>query len=425
MDALYRRFDRSRLERIRNYDDARSAAQKILPRLLFDYIDSGAEDELTLARNVSDFQRIQLRPRIGVWVPKPDLSTTVLGSAVDLPVLTAPCGAMRLTHPDGDIGVAQGAAAAGTVHIAPSASGFTMEEIRDAAPASWFQLYRFFRRDAMEHLVGRARDAGFPVIVITVDTQVAGNREKDYRNGFDVRMRVNAKNAARLAPQLAARPAWAFRYWRDGMPFELANVRQLSPDGGPIPLSEMSRAGAESHSPSWDEIAWVRDNWPGKLVVKGILTAADARRAVGLGADGVVVSNHGGRQLDGVSSSIAALPEVVDEIGKEASILLDSGIRRGADVVKALALGADAVLVGRLATWGLATGGTAGVTHMLNILQRDIARNLQLMGCSSVRDLDASWIVGDSVRTSRTPGALTNGVMGSDGPRVAMSTRRR
>jgi L-lactate dehydrogenase (cytochrome) len=381
-----------RLAGVLDHADARLQARRVLPQGLFDYVDGGAEDEITLARNVSAFHAVELRPRMAVRNPAPNLSTTLFGTPLSLPVLTAPCGGMRLVHPEGDLGVARAAAAAGTVHVATSASGFTMEEIAADPGPKWFQLYRFHNRGAMEGLVHRAQRAGYAALVVTVDTTVGGNRERDHRNGFSYDMRVNVRNAIRMGPRLARRPFWLHRYWRDGMPFVLANTTDITRDGKPLLLSDMARTEGESHSPSWEDIAWVRANWRGPLVIKGVLTGEDARRAVEVGADGVVVSNHGGRQLDGAPATIAVLPEVVDAVGPDVPVLLDSGVRRGVDVLKARALGARAVLIGRHAVWGLALGGAQGVQHMIEILRADMVRTMRLMGCRSVDELDGTWV---------------------------------
>lgn len=390
---IAQRFRSHRLAHVHNHSDARAVARRVLPKGLFDYVDGGADDELTLARNVQGFRDIAFRPRMATHNPTPDLCTELFGTRIAMPVLTAPCGGMRLVHPSGDLGVARAAAAAGTVHVATSASGFTLEEIAADAGPTWFQLYRFYHREAMENLVRRAQRAGYTALVVTVDTTVGGNREKDFRNGFSYDMRVNARNALRMGPRLAVRPAWLYRFWRDGMPFVLPNTADLTKDGKPLLLTEMARTAGESHSPSWEDIGWIRRNWQGPLLVKGLLTADDARRAEQAGADGVVVSNHGGRQLDGAPATVDVLPEIVDAVGGSLEVLLDSGIRRGSDVLKALALGAKAVLVGRHAVWGLAIGGQAGVAHLLEILRTDMVRTMRLMGCRSVSELDESWVV--------------------------------
>jgi L-lactate dehydrogenase (cytochrome) len=385
-------FQRARLARVLNYQDARRLARWALPRGVFDYVDGGAEDEVTLRRNTAGFQDLRFRPRMGVWVAEPLLSTTLFGQSLSFPVLTAPCGGMRLVHPGADIAVARAAASAGTIHVVSSASGFSLEDIAQSSPdRHWFQLYRYMGRPGMENLVHRAKAAGYKAIVVTVDTQVIGKRERDWRNGFSFSMRVNAANALKLGSQLAPRPFWTARYIRDGMPFQLANTSGITSDGVPMALPEMGRS--ESNSPTWEDISWVRENFDGPVLVKGVLTADDSRRALDLGCDGVLVSNHGGRQLEGAPATIDVLPEIVAAVGGKLEILLDGGVRRGSDVLKALALGAKAVLIGRPYVWGLALGGQDGVAHMLELLRAEMHRSLQLMGCPAAGDLDHTWLM--------------------------------
>jgi isopentenyl diphosphate isomerase/L-lactate dehydrogenase-like FMN-dependent dehydrogenase len=375
-----------------NYDDARETARKQLPRAIFDYVDGGAEDEVTLRRNTQGFRDLAFAPRGATWVEKPDLRTKVLGLDLSMPVLTAPCGGMRLVHPDGDMGIAAAASKAGIAHVATSASGYTLEEIAETPGPQWFQAYRFSNQDAMKTLIMRAKAAGYEGLVATIDTSVSGNREKDFRNGFSYNMRINLSNVFRMAPKMVSRPGWIYRFMNDGMPFVLPNTADLTSDGKPMELTEMIRTGKDSHSPSWEDIAWMRANWDGPLIVKGILSTADALIAAKLGADGIIVSNHGGRQLDGAPASIAVLPQIVDAVGDDVTVILDSGIRRGSDVLKALSLGAKAVLVGRLPAWGLAVDGEAGVSHVLEVTRTEMIRTMRLLGCTSVDQLDPSWL---------------------------------
>jgi L-lactate dehydrogenase (cytochrome) len=384
-------FQRTRLARVLNYEDARRFAKRTLPRAVFDYVDGGSEDEVTLRRNTEAFSDLRFRPRMGVWVAEPQLSTALFGQSLSFPVLTAPCGGLRLIHPQADIGVARASASAGTIHIASSVSSFSLEEIAAGSPdRHWFQLYRFMGRAGMENLVSRAKAAGYQAIVATVDTQVGSKRERNWRNGFNHSMRVNVANALKLGPQLAPRPFWLARYVRDGMPFQLANTAGMTRDGVPMSLPEMGHR--ESNSPTWEDVAWVRQNFEGPVLVKGVLTAEDGRMALGLGCDGIVVSNHGGRQLDAAPAAIDVLPEVVAAVGDKMEILVDGGVRRGGDVLKALALGAKAVLIGRPYVWGLALGGQDGVSHVLETLRAEMQRSMQLMGCSSIHDLDNTWL---------------------------------
>ncbi|MFC5952674.1 alpha-hydroxy acid oxidase [Pseudonocardia lutea] len=392
MSALVEATRRRRAARLLDSADAQRAAARVLPRGIREYVDGGSEGEVTLRRNARAFEDVAFAPRMATWVDEPDLSTKVLGTPIDLPVLTAPCGGMRLVHPDGDLGLATGAARAGSIHVASSAAGYTLEDIAAVDGPQWFQLYRFSSQSTMEHLVGRAAAAGYSALVVTVDTAVAGFRSRDYKNGFSYSMRVNARNAVKLAPQLLPKPAWLIRYLLDGLPFEIPNTAEVTVDGKPMVLTEMTKGGAGSHSPTWADFGWLRENWHGPLVVKGIITPEDARRAVDAGADAVIVSNHGGRQLDGSPATLTALPKVVEAIGEHAEVLLDSGIRRGSDVLKALALGARAVLVGRLPAWGLAAAGTAGVERVLENLRTEMVRTMRLLGCPAVADLDPSWL---------------------------------
>jgi L-lactate dehydrogenase (cytochrome) len=227
--------------------------------------------------------------------------------------------------------------------------------------------------------------------VVTVDTQVGSKRERNWRNGFSYSMRVNAANALKLSPQLAPRPFWLARYVRDGMPFQLANTAGMTHGGPALALPEMART--ESNSPTWEDIAWVRANFDGPVLVKGVLTAEDARKAREFGCEGVIVSNHGGRQLEGAPATIEVLPEIVAAVGDTMEVLLDGGVRRGGDVLRALALGAKAVLIGRPYVWGLAIAGQDGVSYMLEMLRAEVQRSMQLMGCASVHDLDRSWLM--------------------------------
>ena len=384
---------RTKLSRVSSYEDARAKARYALPRGLFEYVDGGAEGEYTLRRNVEAFEELVWRPRQAVYHEHIDTATEVLGTKLAMPVMTAPCGGMRLVHPEGDIGLVKASADFGICHIVSAVSGFPLEEIAAAHPGpKWFQLYRLGSRPLMESLVHRAQAAGYGAMVVTVDSVAVGYREKDYRNGFSFNMRINARNMARMAPQVITRPRWLYHYWRDGMPFEISNTKPVA-GGDALPISAMGRTDL-SHSPTWEDIEWIRANWVGPMVVKGVMGAEDARRAVDAGADGIVISNHGGRQLEGAPATIDVLPEIVAEVGGETAILLDSGVRRANDVARAVALGADAVLIGRMSVYGLALGGQAGVTRMLEHLHQELVRTLRLLGVARVRDLNPSLIDG-------------------------------
>jgi isopentenyl diphosphate isomerase/L-lactate dehydrogenase-like FMN-dependent dehydrogenase len=377
-----------------SHEDMRELARATLPRALFEYVDGGAEDEVTLRRNVAAFAEVMLKPRMGDWHPQIGLATSVLGRHIDLPILTAPCGGMRLIHPHGDIGVARAAAEAGTIFICSSASGHTLEEVASVGGPKWFQVYRMTGRQLVERLVERAKEAGYEALVMTIDTQVSGLRERDARNGFALARRPGLREMVRLAPQVALRPGWAYRFVRAGMPYSLANTADPTIGQAALPVTEMGRVKAGSNSPTWEDIAWARASWDGPIVIKGVLSVEDARRACDAGAQAIVVSNHGGRQLDGAQATAAVLPAIAAAVGHQVEVLVDSGIRRGSDVVKALAMGAKAVLLGRPAVFGLAVAGTAGVTYIFELLKVDLVRTLRLMGCPGVQDLNPDWLVG-------------------------------
>ncbi|MGD0499456.1 MAG: alpha-hydroxy acid oxidase [Bryobacteraceae bacterium] len=375
--------------RILNIADLRRAAKQRLPRVVFDYIDGGAEQELTMRQNVGAYETITFRPRCAVAIPQCDLRTTVLGTPLDLPFLLAPVSSCRLFYPRGEEVVAEAASAAGTVYIQPTLSGCGIEEVRAASSGPlWYQLYLIGGRDVAKAGIARARAAGFSALVVTIDTPVAGSRERDVRDGVYELLGGTLWSRLPYVAQMLARPGWLMAYWKDG---GLMNLPNVALPGGPMPYADIGRLLAES-AVTWDDLGWIRDVWNGPIIAKGVHTAEDARRAAGQGVDGIVVSNHGGRQLDGVAATIRVLPEVVAAVGDRIEVLLDGGIRRGSDVVKALSLGAKAVLVGRAYAYGLGAAGGAGVARAIDILRTDIVRTLKLLGCPSVRELDRSYV---------------------------------
>ncbi|HTZ10610.1 MAG TPA: alpha-hydroxy acid oxidase [Acidimicrobiales bacterium] len=390
--------------RIHSVDDARRRAARSLPRPLFDYVDGGAEDEVTLRANRSAFDRVTFRPRMGSGLAAATTATTVLGTPLSLPVVLAPAGLVRFVHPDGAQGAARGAARGGTLSVLSTVAGTALEEVADAVDGPrWFQLYSHGGPDHSAELVDRAGDAGYGALVVTLDTSALGNRERDVRHGVTQPLQLSVAGAARLAGHVAARPRWLVGTAR-------ALARSRAGGSGPRPgsrgphapraavLTRPAPGGAGGRvvmerSPfSWEDVAAIRRRWSGPLLVKGVLTGADAARAVEVGVDGVVVSNHGGRQLDGAPATLRVLPAVVEAVGGRAAVLLDGGVRRGSDVVKALALGAQAVMVGRAFLYGLAAGGEDGVARVIEILRSELERTLVLLGCPSVQDLDPSWI---------------------------------
>ena len=373
--------------------EARHRARRTLPRVVYDYVDGGADDEITMAENEAAWRRLSFRPRMGLDLGEADLRSTVLGTEVSMPVVLAPCGLVRLLHPDGAAGAGRAANARGTVWTLSSVAGVTLEDVAPVGGHRWFQLYASGGRDEAAGVLDRAGAAGYEALVVTVDTPALGNRERDTRNGVRSPLRLDARAAIALGPQVLARPAWALRMARSGV-----STLRRSPSEAPAPTQPaggVAAAGAVAMLASpftWDDVAWIRQRWSPPLLVKGLLSGPDARRAVEAGADAVIVSNHGGRQLDGAPATATVLPEVVDAVGDAAEVLVDGGIRRGGDVVKALALGARAVLVGRPYLYGLAVGGQHGVERVLEILRTEMARTMRLLGCGSVAELDRSYL---------------------------------
>ncbi len=371
---------------------------------MFDYIDGGAEDEVTMRENERAFREIAFRPRMAVKVGRPRLDTTVLGTPVALPVLLAPSGLVQIMHPDGALGAARAAKRAGTVSVLSAVAGTPLETFAGEPGPRWFQLYAA-ERDTAEQLMDRAATARFEGLVVTVDTPTLGNRERDVRNGVAGPLRLDARSAMRLGPQILAHPAWSLGMFRTGMrlfarapgspvtaPGTGAQAREGS-GGGPVGAAASAGAVVMLSSPfTWEDIGWIRSRWSGPLLVKGVLSGDDAVLAAEAGADAVVVSNHGGRQLEGAPATMRVLPEVVAAAGDRLEVLMDGGVRRGGDVVKALAAGARAVFVGRPYLYALAAAGEAGVERMLEILSSEMSRTLSLLGCPGVSDLDRSWL---------------------------------
>lgn len=378
--------------------DARKRARRILPRVVFDYVDGGADDEVTMAENERAFRELAFRPRMAVRVDEPDLRTSVLGTPLSLPILLAPCGLVRLLHPQGASGAGRAAVARDTVWVLSTVAGTTLEQVAPVGGHRWFQLYAPGGRGEAEGTMARAEAAGYEALVVTVDTPALGNRERDVRNGVAPPLRLDARAAVTLGPQVLARPRWAVRMMRDGVSMLGRPRRPAGHEAGDTSANRGSGLGAAGAvamlaSPfTWDDIAWMRQRWTRPLLVKGVLGAEDAGRAVEAGADAVIVSNHGGRQLDGAPATARVLPEVVDAVGGRTEVLMDGGVRRGGDVVKALALGARAVLVGRAYLYGLAADGQHGVEQVLDILRAEMSRDMRLLGCPSVQSLDRSWL---------------------------------
>ena len=372
-----------------NIDDLRRRARRRLPKVVFDFIDGGAQDERTLAANRADFEALELRPKLLVDVSRRSLATTVLGREIAMPIMVAPTGVSALATPKGEIHAARAAEAAGTVYCLSTTATCSIEEIAAATTQPfWFQLYVMRDRGATRSMVERAARAKCGALVLTIDLAVQGRRERDVRNGFTIPPRVTARNVL----EVLARPRWILDMAL-GPRITFANFVDAAGAGGGG-FIDLGRHIAEQfdQSVTWKDVDWVRSIFPGPLVVKGVLTAHDARLAAEHGAAAVIVSNHGARQLDGVPSSIRALPEVLEAVGDRLEVYLDGGVRRGSDVAKALALGARAVLVGRPFLYGLGAIGPPGAARALEMLRDELDNCMALLGAPSIAALDSSFV---------------------------------
>jgi isopentenyl diphosphate isomerase/L-lactate dehydrogenase-like FMN-dependent dehydrogenase len=376
--------------RVINISDLRRIAERRVPKVVFDYLDGGADGEITLGENCRAFESVLFRPRHAVAFPEINLRTRVLGHELSVPFMLAPVGYSRMMHPGGEVFAARAAGLAGTGYILSTISGHKLENVKAATSGpAWYQLYLVGGREAAEGAIERARKAGFSALVITVDTAVAGMRERDPRNGMRELLSGSLLSKIPFVPQILSRPGWLASFLLDGGMPDLENV--VIPGQGPMPLLDVTASLGRS-AVTWADLRWIRESWNGPIVVKGVLIADDARRAVDEGAAAIVVSNHGARQLDHVSPTIRALPEIVAAVHRQTEVLMDGGVRRGSDIVKALCLGARAVLVGRAYAYGLAAVGQAGVTRAIEILRTDVERTMRLLGCGAVSELNRSYV---------------------------------
>ncbi len=366
-----------------NIADLRAAARRRLPRAVFDYLDGTADDGVTGRDNIAAFSEVVFCPRQALTVT-PDLSTRLLGIDLAVPFMPGPVGYCRLLHPRGDYAAAGAAERIGTGYVLATGAGTAMEEVAKCNRNLFYQVYKIGGRACAERAIMRAQALGLKGLVLTIDTPVSGNRERDPRNGMAALMGRKFLPKIPYVPEIISHPRWLARFVADGGTPPMPNVR--GPDGRALPAVDVADALAQANI-LWDDLAWIRTLWTGPILIKGVMTAADARRAVEEGADGIVVSNHGGRQLDCVAGTLRVLPGIAEAVKGRTAILLDSGIRRGSDIVKALCLGADAVLVGRAYAYGLAAAGDAGVTRALEILRTDVLRTMKLLGAATLADL--------------------------------------
>jgi isopentenyl diphosphate isomerase/L-lactate dehydrogenase-like FMN-dependent dehydrogenase len=368
--------------------DLRGMARRRLPHAISEFIDGGAGDETTLADNCADFDRWRLVPRVGVDVSSRELGTEIIGLAAALPLILAPTGLAGLFSPHGEAKSARAAAAAGIPFCLSTNSVASLEEVALQAPVGdkWFQLYILRNRDLMWALLERAQRSGYRVLCLTLDVAVQGRRERDLRNAFTVPLRPRL----RTLMQMAARPAWLAGFLR--APVRFGNFEQANESRG---FTSIAQHVASLFDPTadWTVIAEVMRHWAGPVIVKGVLHPDDASRAVDLGASGVVVSNHGGRQLDQSCSAVTALPAISKAVGARCQVILDGGVRRGVDLLKARALGADACMIGRAFLWGLAAGGEAGVSRTIQILRDELDNSMTLLGKCSFAEIRADILM--------------------------------
>lgn len=370
--------------------EAQRRAKKRLPKSVYMALLAGSEEGVTLDDNVRAFAELGFVPRIGTGLPgEREQATSVLGQSISLPVMISPTGVQAI-HPDGEVAVARAAAAAGTAIGLSSFASKPVEEVVEANPATFFQIYWLGDRDRLLQIMERARGAGAKGLIVTVDWTFAHRRDW---GSPAIPERLDLRSMAPMAPQALARPRWSMAYLRRGTLPDLTTPN-LQPPGGEAPTFFGAYGEwIQTPLPSWEDLAWLREQWGGPFLLKGVMHPDDARRAVEIGADAISVSNHGGNNLDGAPASIRALPAIVEEVGGEVEVLLDGGVRRGSDVVKALALGARAVMIGRAYLWGLGANGEAGVQNVLEILRSGIDEALVGLGRPSIHDLVAGDVL--------------------------------
>ena len=384
--------------------DYRELARKRLPRHLFDYLDGAAYEEVTAGENQQAFSRLRLRQRVMRDVSQLSLSTRVLGQDLALPLILAPLGLAGAMARRAEVQAARAAEQAGVAFCESTVSICSIEEVRAATRAPfWYQLYVMRDRGYTKELMARAQVAGCPVLVLTVDLAVMGARYRDTRNGMAGGLSLGGKLAK--AWDLLSHPQWLLDVGIRGKPLTFGNLTTAVPDARSLPAFKAWVDSQFDPRVTWNDLAWVRENWPGRIVLKGILDVEDAREAAAAGVDGIVVSNHGGRQLDGVAASIDALPRIADAVGDRLEILMDGGVRSGLDVVKALALGARACMLGRAWGYAVAARGEAGVAHMLSVMRSEMNVALALCGVTDVAALDRGALLDAGAASSApTPG---------------------
>lgn len=368
--------------------DVRELARRRLPKMAFDFVDGGAGAELTLRANIADLARVTLLPRSLVDISEMRTETTLFGQRMPLPLFLAPCGLVRIAGGDGELSAVRAAGAAGLTYTISTASSWSIEEIAEQASGPlWFQLYLWRSREIVTRLVQRAQEAGCTALVVTLDVPVNGKRPRDHRNGMSIPPKITGRNAF----EVVTHPGWFLALLR-GPAIGFRNLQGIAEGSSAMSHQEYVNTELANPRATWDDVSWLRTQWDGPLLVKGVMSAEDADEAVRRGVDGVVVSNHGGRQLDSLPSSISVLPRILDRVGDRMEVLLDGGIRSGTDVVKARAMGAAAVGIGRSWVYGVGAGQQRGVARVLDLYRDEIVETLQLMGRPDIATLDAAQV---------------------------------
>ncbi|MBI3428621.1 MAG: alpha-hydroxy-acid oxidizing protein [Actinobacteria bacterium] len=382
----------AKLRNVHSVEDIRAIAHKRLPRAVNDFIEGGAEDEVTISRNRSGFENIHIVPNILTDVSVRSITTTILGTKVSSPIVLSPVGLASLAHPMGEVAAAQAAGKMGIISTVSSSSSWNLEEIASSSSGTkWFQLYIWRDRELTAEIVERARAAGYTALVLTVDVPISARRERDLRNGFTIPPRPRVSQSGDLLKHFG----WFYAQLKSELAGHKMSMGNFTPGNvGMRSRLKMLEVVNDLFDPSitWHDVEWLKSIWNGPLVIKGVMTASDAKRTVASGADAVWISNHGGRQLDGVSASVTVLPDIVRAVRGKAEIYIDGGVRRGGDIVKAIALGANACMIGRPYLYGLAANGKVGVENIIKILQVEMDATMALMGRPTLESLDASAV---------------------------------
>lgn len=382
-------------EKAHSIEDLRMAAKRRLPRAIFDFFDGGAEDESTLRDNREAFRKVKLAPRCLMDVSKVDLKSDIVGGDASFPLAVAPTGAVGFGRHGGDIDIARAAVEAGVPYTLSTSATASIEQVADAAAGRlWFQAYILKNRELLDSLIARAHHAEYEALMITVDLPVGGKRERDFRNHLSFPFRYTARNLI----DFASRPGWAMEILRRGMPV-MENLKGL--EAPTVSTTKLASSVGRSYDPSfnWDRLQHIRDNWSRKLIVKGVLRPDDAIRLADMGCNAIVVSNHGGRQLDGGAATLDALPEIIQAVKGRIPVLVDGGVRRGVDIFKARALGAQGVMVGRATLWGAVSAGQDGALRALMILRDEFQRSMQLCGTRNIEEITCEMLFNNRRRT--------------------------